>query len=68
MSEPHRVPSGIPDGCTFNGPQMIGNKLVMTFTDAVTGGSFTLSPLECDFSNILAAATRKRAEFQRRTY
>ncbi len=53
--------TGLPPGVKFNGPQILGSRVLMLFTDLESKSTFGLHPMECDFANIEHAAKLKRA-------
>jgi len=53
--------NGLPPNIKWNGPQNIGSKTLLMFTDMETGDTFGLPPAESTYAHISAAAVQKRA-------
>ena len=55
---------GEPFGVLFHGPQIVGTKIILLFTDKVSGSTFSLPSAGCDPGAILTAARLRRATHQ----
>lgn len=57
---------GLPPGIHWDGPQNVGSKTLLMFTDTQTGDTFSVNPSESTYAHIAAAAVQKRAARQHR--
>lgn len=53
--------NGLPPHIHWDGPQNVGSRTLMQFTDTVTGDTFTLPPSESKYEDIFAKAAQCRA-------